>query len=127
MRHAPAKLWCVAAFILERHSGGIAQEQIIAELDGIARLHAKFMLANPVMTEIVNGVFYRLFEIKRPRSWPKADCAVWATLPAQIRERITTREQQRDVELRRMQNDHADKLKSLKSEAAVPAETEKVN
>jgi len=51
--------------------------------------------------------------VKPPRSWPKEDKALLATLPAQIRHRIEMREQQRDKELRRLQNEHAEKLKAL--------------
>jgi hypothetical protein len=67
-----------------------------------------------------------MFEIRPPRSWPKDDQAIWRTLPAAIRHRIATREQERDRGLRQKQNDLAQKLKELQpNDEAMPVTTEK--
>jgi hypothetical protein len=126
IRHAPAKSWCVAAYVLDRHKQGIDVEQILAELNAITRLHSKFGLADPV-TGPAHLAIERIAEIKPPRSWPAADKALFTTLPAAIRFRILTRETQRDVGLRRLQSEYAEKLKALKTDEAKPVETEKVS
>ncbi len=64
-------------------------------------------LPNPTATAIVGAALERIIEDKPPRSWPKGDQAVWALLPAQLRNRITTRELQRD-NVRRCQNELAE-------------------
>jgi len=111
VRHAPAKPYSVARFIIDLHKLGF-EEKISDALAAIERLHDKFGLSNPVLTAIVGAAVERVIPIKSPRSWPKADKALFATLPPQIRHRIEMREDQRDKELRRMQNEHA-KLKEL--------------
>jgi hypothetical protein len=128
VRHAPAKPWCVAAFILDRHRHGADEQQIHAVLGAITRLHDRFGLANPVAGP-VHAALYRIFEIYPPRSWPKEDKALWATLPALVRHRITSREAERDAGLRKKQNELAAKLKELQPNAndgATPVKTEKV-
>jgi hypothetical protein len=67
-----------------------------------------------------------MFQIRPPR-WPKDDQAIWRTLPALVRHRISVREQERDAGLRRKQNELAAKLKELQpNDEAMPVTTEKV-
>jgi len=113
-RSVPAKVWCVAAYVLDRHKQGIAESQIFDELGALKRLHDKWRLPNPVMTAIVSAAIERITQTRPPRSWPKEDKALFATLPAQIRHRIAMREDQRDKELRRLQTEYDLKLKELK-------------
>jgi hypothetical protein len=120
VRHAPAKPWCCAAFILDRQRHGADEQQIHAVLGAISRLHQKFGLADPV-TGPVHLALFRMFEIAPPRSWPKEDKALWATLPALARHRITIREAQRDKELRRIQSEHAELKKRLTTDAETKA------
>jgi hypothetical protein len=128
-RHAPAKPWVCAAYALERHKQSIDVERMVTELHAITRLHSKFGLADPV-TGPVHLAVERIAKIKPPRSWPPEDKALFATLPALIRYRIETREQQRDTELRRRQNEYAEKLNALKPndepKEAVATEKEEV-
>jgi hypothetical protein len=114
VRHAPAKPHVVAAFIIEQGN--------LDALPAIDLLHQSFDLSNPVMTGIVGAAIERVASVKPPRSWPAADKALWATLPAQIRERISMREKQRDDGLRLAQNQYAEKLKALKPDEAKPVE-----
>lgn len=123
VRHAPAKAWCCAAYILDRHKLGATEEQILGELSAITRLHSKFKLSDPV-TGPVHAALERIIEIRPPR-WPKADQIAWSMLRAQIRLAIATREAQRDKELRRIQNEHAEWKRN--HDAAKPVETEKVS
>jgi hypothetical protein len=123
VRHCPAKPYSVAAFILDQHKLGQI-EGIFDTLAAIERLHDKFTLANPVLTPIVGVAIERTTTIKSPRSWPKADCALAATLPPQIRWRIETREQERDAGLRRKHNELAELRKKLEQQidSAKPVE-----
>jgi hypothetical protein len=57
-----------------------------------------------------------------PRAWSASDKADWALLPIEIREIVTRREEQRDKELRRMQNEHAAKMKSNEPSGTEPQE-----
>jgi hypothetical protein len=82
VRHAPAKPWCIAAFILDQRN--------LDTLAAIEALHSRFNLPNPVMSEIVGAAIERVGEVRAPRSWPKADKALFATLPPQIRHRVET-------------------------------------
>jgi hypothetical protein len=129
VRNVPAKTWCVAAFVLERHERGIPESKIFAELAAIGKLHDRWRLARPFESAIVNAAIERITKAQPPRSWPPEDKALWASLPVQIRFRIAEREEQRDRELRRMQNEHAELKKQLKPDApkeAVTTEKEKV-
>lgn len=51
--------------------------------------------------------------IEPPRSWTKEAKEQWQSLPRETQEYLATREQERDRELRRSQNDAAEKLKGL--------------
>jgi hypothetical protein len=118
VRHAPAKPHVVAAFIIDQ--GNV---DVLAAID---RLHQKFGLSTPVMTAIVGAAIERVIPIKLPRSWPKEDCALVATLPAQVRHRIETREQERDAGLRRKHNELAELRKQLKQQITTEKEIDSV-
>ncbi|MGM4997839.1 hypothetical protein AB8A05_04175 [Tardiphaga sp. 538_B7_N1_4] len=51
--------------------------------------------------------------IERPRSWTKDVDDDWKALPRTVQEKIASREQEREVAIRRSQNEAADKLKGL--------------
>lgn len=51
--------------------------------------------------------------IEPPRSWTKEAKERWNTLPPETQEYLATREQERDREVRRSQNEAADKLKAI--------------
>lgn len=51
--------------------------------------------------------------IERPRSWTKDVDDVWQDLPRALQEKVAAREQDRERELRRTQNEAAEKLKGL--------------
>jgi hypothetical protein len=125
-RCCEAKPHVVAAYVLDRHKAGVAEDQIFDELGAIERLHDHWQCPNPVATSVVDSAIEQITEIKPPRSWPAADKAVFATLDPQIRFRILTRENQRDVELRRLQNEYAEKLKALKPDEPKAVEQKEV-
>jgi hypothetical protein len=113
-RYCPAKPPVVAAYVLDRHKAGVAEDQIFDELGALEHLHDRWGLPNPVKTAVVDAAIERITQTRPPRSWPAADKALFATLDPQIRHRIATREQQRDTELRRVQTELAEKRKALK-------------
>jgi hypothetical protein len=127
VRRCPARPFTVAAHALHQKDAGVAPDRIIDTLVAIEALHNAYKLPNPCRTAIVDAALEQVLEIKPPRSWPDADKNLWATLPAQIRHRISTRETERDNGLRRSQNKLAEQLKALKpkDEAMKPVEQPK--
>jgi hypothetical protein len=126
IRYVPAKPWCVAAYLLDRHRGGLVEQQILAELSAIACLHDKFGLANPVVTAPVNVALGRITQVPTPYSWTKDEKRGFHTLPIVVRIAIGRRENERDKTLRNMQREVAElRKKQTKPEAAVPAIIEK--
>lgn len=63
--------------------------------------------------EDTDPVAEKLPPIERPRSWSKDDEDDWKALPRARQEKIAAREQARELEIRRGQNDTAEKLKGL--------------
>jgi hypothetical protein len=107
-RHAPAKSYVVAQFILEQSATGTTTESILRQIDAIARLHDKFSLPNPVATAAARAVLEREFNFDVPRSWKAPEKEIFVTLPAEIRAAVSRREKQREVEVRRLQNSVAE-------------------
>jgi hypothetical protein len=56
--------------------------------------------------------------VERPRSWSKDDEADWKALPRAMQEKIAAREQARETELRRTQNEAAERAKAVEAERA---------
>jgi hypothetical protein len=117
-RAAPARPTTEAAYVLHEHAEGTSAQQILALLDSIAAFHDHHGLANPVATAVVRLALDDVIRIEPPRSWPKEDKVLFATLPPDIRSVIARREQERDASLRRKQNELAEQTKRLTTEAA---------
>jgi hypothetical protein len=129
VRNVPAKVWCVAAYVLDRHKQGTPESEIFDELGALKRLHDKWRLPNPVTTAIVSAVLDTIIKDPAPRSWTKEEKQDWPLLPPTTKAAIARRERDRDRELRSCQNRAAEAERKLKqkTEAAVPAtEKEKV-
>lgn len=144
VRHAPAKPWSVAAYVLDRYRGNIVEEQIFTELAAIQRLHDKFGLASPVCTAPVQTALEKIAVLEHarkidageksptpnfaPRSWTKdAQRAFWS-LPPFIKAAVGRREAERETYVRRLQNEVAAmKHKSDTATKPVTTEKEKVN
>ena len=71
------------------------------------KLHDKWTLSNPVRTAIVRAALETIIKVDPPRSWPREDKVRFAQLDPDIRQIIETRERQRDVALRKLQNRQA--------------------
>jgi hypothetical protein len=121
VRHAPARPWCVAAYLLERHHSGVVGQHIVSELEAISRLHDKFKLANPVATAIVSDALAQITDDQAPRSWTKDEQRSFWTLPPMAKSAIARRERERDAYLRRFQNEMVE-LRKLKPDTAEPVE-----
>lgn len=104
-RRCPAKPATVACFVLDQAALGVPEQQLLAQLEAIERLHDVHSLSNPVRTATV----WNALEVKvePPRSFNKAEKAEWAKLPPPMREATARREADRDRELRRLQSRHA--------------------
>jgi hypothetical protein len=108
VRHAPAKSFVVAQFVAEQSASGNSTNDILRQLDAVARLHDKFSLPNPVATAPVRAVLEREFAFDVPRSWTTPEKEMFVTLPAEIRAAVSRREKQRETEVRRLQNSVAE-------------------
>lgn len=60
--------------------------------------------------------------IELPRSWTREQREQWNALPRDIQEQISTREQERDREIRRVQNDTAQMRQALQAEMQAVAQ-----
>jgi hypothetical protein len=124
VRRLPAKPWVVAAFILDQTANGRDAQGCLALLAAIAEIHDVHSLSDPTSSGFVRTALESIIKSEPPRSWPKEDRASWATLPPDIRQAISRREEQRDLALRRAQNNLADERKRLSSGADTkPAQT----
>ncbi len=120
VRKCAAKPVTVAAFVLAQADLGVPDDQILGALAAITAVHDYHGLPNPTATAIVKAALDRAIKIGPPRSWSKADKALFATLPADIRRIIERRETERDNGLRKKQNELAEKDRNngKKNEAA---------
>ena len=120
VRHCPAKPTTVAAFVV---SNGENQERLLTLLASITRLHFLHSIGDPVGTAIVQKALEQVVQIEPPRSWNKGERAQFLTLPVGVRAAIARRETQRELEIRRMQNLTAEKLRQKDSAETKPVKT----
>jgi hypothetical protein len=107
VRKCPVKNWVLATYLLEKSAEGIPAEPLLATLAAVAALHDHHNLSNPTATRVVNlALEHILREEKQPR-WSKDELIEWRHLPLPIRNAIARREEDRDRELRRLQNEAA--------------------
>jgi hypothetical protein len=125
VRHAPAKPWCVAAFILHENNRCVPDRMILARCRAITKLHDKFGLANPVATHVVSAVLDTIIKDPAPRSWTKQEQEDWPLLPPSIKAAIARRERERDTKLRQLQNEVAGLKKQLKPDEPKAVATQK--
>ena len=104
VRKCPAKSHVVAKFVIEQSELGASPQIILALVDAIAQLHLYHELSNPTVTPWVHHALNMVVRTDPPRSWPREDRVLFATLDPAIRRIIADRERDRDRELRRLQN-----------------------
>lgn len=106
-RYCPAKPLTVAAYVLEQSATGASTEKLLQSLDAIGRLHDRHNLANPCATWAARAALESVTGFAPPRSWKAEEKEAFLTLPAEIKAVVSRREQQREKELRRLQNELA--------------------
>ena len=126
VRCVGARPTTVAAFLRWLADKGVKSEKIIDAVASIECLHDAAGLANPVATATVRSMLESVTSIKPPRSWTKDEKISFVQLPADIRAAIERRDTDRELALRRKQNELADEKKRLLNGADTkPVETEK--
>ncbi len=116
VRSLPAKPFVVANFCLDAHSMGSPWATIAKTLKAISAAHDHHHLADPCSSSIVRKTVERIApQVDPPRGWDKDEKEEWALLPASVRAAITRRENDRDKELRRLQNKAATNGAATKS------------
>ena len=104
VRKCPCKPWVVASYLLEQSANGVAAQVLVAMLEAISALHDYHNLSNPCATRVVSLALEQIVHPEIPRSWNREEKAAWARLPPPVRDAIARRENDRDKELRRLQN-----------------------
>ena len=121
VRYCPATPFTVAAYVEGLKGLGIGG--IPDLLQAVAELHDQCAHSNPVSTHPVRLALEELAtNTQAPRSWLKEEKQLSWPLPADVRIAIARRDQQRERELRRMQNELAE-TKRKTGDAEKVAET----
>jgi hypothetical protein len=110
VRHCPAAPSTVATFLMD---GGLDHEQALAALSAIGKMHDKFGLPNPAATLVCRLALESKLPGEQPR-WKKHELEIWQSLPADMRAIIALRENQRGMEVCRVQNELAKATGELK-------------
>jgi hypothetical protein len=104
VRKCPCKPWVVASYLLEQNANGVPAQVLVAMLEAISALHDYHNLANPCATRVVNLALEKIISPEVPRSWTREERAEWIKLPPPVRDAIARRENDRDKQIRRLQN-----------------------
>jgi hypothetical protein len=107
VRKCPCKPWVVATYLLEKSAEGIPAEPLLATLAAVAALHCHHNLSNPTATRVVNLALEQILREERQPRWSKDELVEWRHLSLPVRNAISRREEDRDRELRRLQNEAA--------------------
>jgi hypothetical protein len=126
-QNAPAKPHTVAAFIYDQAATGASTARLLQQVEAIARLHDRHNLANPCATVAARYALEMEISIEPPRSWTRAEKEAFVELPPEVRGAIARREREREVELRRCQNELAALKKRLEAELESVETKEKEN
>jgi hypothetical protein len=124
VRALPARPASVAAFAQWQQDLGVPKEKISATLSAIEAMHFAASLGNPIATPLVRTIT-AASTIDSPRSWTREEQQAFRELPVEIQRVVARRERDREVQLRRMQNEIAAIKKRLSQTAAdqKPVET----
>jgi hypothetical protein len=97
---------------LEQSATGASTEKLLQQLDAIGRMHDRHNLPNPCATHAARAALESVTNFDPPRSWRAEEKEAFLTLPAEIKAVVSRREQQREKELRRLQNELAEMKRS---------------
>lgn len=99
----PATPAVIASFVLGHTTPG----KLVEELRTLSLAHVTQGLPDPTSAWPVGEALSRVVKVDPPRSWPKEMQLQFLSLPADVQAQISSREKDRDVALRRSQNDAA--------------------
>jgi hypothetical protein len=105
VRALPSRPQSVAAWVQWQLDQRVPRQVIVEVLASIEALHNAASVGNPVSAPVVAATLGTT--VDPPRSWKKEDKEFFTTLPLHTQEIVARREQQREVELRRLQNETA--------------------
>jgi hypothetical protein len=104
VRSLPASPTTIAAYL----RAALAEGDALAAAEAIRIAHQAHGLPCPVSTHVVRSQLNELIDEKPPRSWRADEQLMWAALPPEIRGVISRRERERNLALRRKQNELAE-------------------
>jgi hypothetical protein len=123
VRSLPARPASVASFAQWQKDLGVPKEKISATLSAIEALHHAAALGNPIATPLVRTIT-AASTIEAPRSWTKDEQRLFRELPVEVQLVVARREHDREITLRRAQNEAGDLRRLLKTAADTkPVET----
>jgi hypothetical protein len=117
----------VASFAQWQKDLGVPKEKISATLSAIEALHHAAALGNPIATPLVRTIT-AASTISPPRSWTKEEWGLFRELPIEAQLVVARRERDREITLRRSQNEAAELRKLLRLSVGgtdKPVETQK--
>jgi hypothetical protein len=113
-RKVPSKPQTVAAFILDHAALAADSQVLLSMVQAIDALHQYHGLNSPIHTAAVYAALEQVVRTEPPRSWPKAERAMFAMLPPDIRHIIALRQEQQDREIRKLHSKVARQLEELR-------------
>src|SRR5262249_28292922 len=125
VRYCPAKPYVIAAYVIDQAATGASTETLLRRVQAISALHDRHGLSDPVSSTAARYALAYAIPTDPPRSWNKEEKASFVQLPHEIKAAIQRREHQREVQLRRMQNEVA-ALKKLTAVSTAPESSKPV-
>ena len=119
VRHCVAKPWVVATYLNEHGHRGEAF--LVDAISAISALHDYHRQPNPAATQQLRAELDKIIKPDVPRSWSKAEKAMFSLLPSDVRAAINRRERHREAEGSQLRNEIAELRKRSnenKTEAA---------
>jgi hypothetical protein len=124
VRSLPGRPQSVAAFYQWQRDLGVPREKIDATLSAISALHIAASMGDPCASPLVRTIT-AASTIEAPRSWTKDEKQVFTQLPVEIQRAVSRRERDREVQLRRMQNELAELKRQRAAATSAADNTEK--
>jgi hypothetical protein len=112
VRALPARPTTVASYIRYQQDKRLDELAIAESIIAIEILHGEFGASNPCATPVVLASTAHGPPIDPPRSWDRAAKAEFRFYPRHAQQVVAARERNRELALRRAQNDAASKRKT---------------
>jgi hypothetical protein len=117
----PASPAAIAKWVLQHTKFG----NVMEEVRSISAAHTTTGLPDPCGSWQVSEALCRITTVQPPRSWPKAEQAVFLSLPPDLQKYLIPREKERDIAVKRAQNEAADARKETEALRKQLAEIQK--